>query len=310
MGESAAEKELRAALKKPLSMHSSLTDFLRRIFALPGLMAAPEDVDYQLYKLYSSPAKDAGKESDVPTLKAFVNALWDKLAVAGGIRSTGHLQNYKKSLADLEQLANGLVDGESKIKFVRWCGDFIYFKVQRAPIGVRLYVNVLMEYGPSCMKKLATYAATTKDHGGIIDFKIAGPAILKSRADTVVVYCTSKETAKALAAELLKYKAALGTKCPELTTPVADGIGLSIGAEPVWQATGLKSVDDPSDAKQLTPAKMKAQSFGTIRCQLIAMAIHNFNDNKAVFGSGFEVFQKFVQVAFEGYGLDAAQPGD
>jgi hypothetical protein len=306
VGESAAEKELREALKKPLSMHSSLTEFLRRIFADPGLMAAPEDVDWRIYMLYSSPAKAAGKETDVPTLKKFVNDLWSKLSVAGAIRSSGFLQNYGKKLADLEQLANGLVDEESKIKFIQWCTDFIYFRVSTGSAAVRLYVNVLFEHGPDAMELLAAFAGKTKNHG-LVDFKIAGPAILKSRADTIVVYCATKEAAQAAAAELLKQKSWLGTKCPEMTTPVQSGMGLATGAEPAWQATGLKSADP---GVGVADTNMKAQSFGTIRCELIAMAIHNFNANKGTMGSSFEVFQKFVQIAFQGYGLDPSAPGD
>jgi hypothetical protein len=306
MGESVAEKELREALKKPLSMHSSLTEFLKRVFGDKSLMSAPEDVDWQLYKLYSSPAKAAGEEVDVPTMKTFVNNLWKQLGSAGSVRASGALQNYKKSLADLEQLANSLVDPDSKVKFIRWCADFIYFRIASGPIAVRLYANVLLEHGPDAMELLATYASKTKNHG-LVDYKIAGPAILKSRADTIVVYCSSKEAAQAAAAELLKNKSWLGTKCPELTTPVQAGLGLATGAEPEWQATGLKSADP---GVGVAKTNMKAQSFGTIRCELIAMAIHNFNANKGTVGSGFEVFQKFVQVAFEGYGLDAAAPGD
>jgi type III HopA1-like effector protein len=300
MGESAAEKELREALKKPLSMHSSLTEFLRRAFGDRGLMAAPEDVDWKLYKLYNSPAKSAGLESDVPTLKKFVNELWSKLASAAGVRASGILQRNNKKFADLEQLANGLVDPTSKIQFIEWCADFLYFRVGKGNVAVRLYANVLFDYGPDAMELLASYAAKTKDHG-LVDMKIAGPAVLKMRSDVIVVYCSSKEAAQAAGAELLKQKSWLGTKCPEMTTPITSGLGLSTGAEPDWQATGLKS-----DAS-ISP---KAQSFGTIRCELIAMAIHNFNANKGTMGSSFEVFQKFVQVAFLGYGLDPAQPGD
>jgi hypothetical protein len=300
MGESAAEKELRAALSKPLSMHSSLTEFLRRAYGDKALMAAPEDVDWKLYKLYNSPAKAAGLESDVPTLKKFVNQLWSQLASAGGVRGSGFLQGHKIKFAELEQLANGLVDPESKVRFIDRCCDFLYFRVAPGNVAVRLYANVLLEYGPDAMELLASYAAKTKNHG-LVDMKIAGPAILKTRSDVIVVYCSSKEAAQAAGAELLKQKSWLGTKCPEMTTPITSGLGLSTGAEPERQVTGMKSDD------QISP---EAQSFGTIRCELIAMAIHNFNASKGTMGSSFEVFQKFVQVAFLAYGLDPAKPGD
>jgi len=307
--ESAAEKELRAALNRPLSMHSSLSDFLRKVFGDKGLMSGPEHVDWMLYDIYSSPAKAAGEELDVPASKKFINDLWMQLASAGSIRASGELQNYKVKLAAVEQLANSL-DLDGTVKFIQYGSDFIYFRVSRGPIAVRLYANVLLEHGPDAMECLATYATKTKDSGGLVDMKIAGPTILKSRADTIVVYCSSKEAAQAAGAELLKHKAWLGTKCPELTTPIQTGLGLATGAEPEWQATGLRSVGNIKDSSKVAPSKMQAQSFGTIRCELIAMAIHNFNANKDAFGSGFEVFQKFVQVAFLGYGLDPSQPGD
>jgi len=300
MGESAAEKELRAALSKPLSMHSSLTEFLRRVFGDKGLMAAPEDVDWKLYCLYNSPAKAAGLESDVPTLKKFINELWSKLASAGGIRASGIQQQTNKKFAEIEQMANGLADPASKIAFISQCTGFLYFRVAKGNVAVRLYANVLFDHGPDAMALLATYAGKTKDHG-LVDFKIAAPAILKSMSDVIVVYCSSKEAAQAAGAELLKQKSWLGTKCPEMTSPITSGLGLSTGAEPERQVTGMKSDD------QIPP---EAQSFGTIRCELIAMAIHNFNANKGTMGSSFEVFQKFVQVAFLGYGLDPAKPGD
>src|SRR5262249_8296777 len=146
-----------------------------------------------------------------------------------------------KKFADLEQLANGLVDPDSKIRFIRWCADFFYFRVAKGNIAVRLYANVLFDYGPAAMELLTAYAGKTKDHG-IVDLKIAGPTVLKMRSDSIVVYCTSKEAAKAASDEMLKQKSWLGTKCPEMTTPITSGLGLSTGAEPEWQATGLKSV--------------------------------------------------------------------
>jgi len=57
-------------------------------------------------------------------------------------------------------------------------------------------------------------------------------------------------------------------------------------------------------AADLTKYPKGAQSFGTIRSELIAAAILNYNENKHIFGASLQVFKNFVAVAFRCNGLD------
>ena len=47
-----------------------------------------------------------------------------------------------------------------------------------------------------------------------------------------------------------------------------------------------------------------------MRSELIAAAILNFQENKGVLGDTYDVFKQMVAMAFKGYGLDPANPGD
>lgn len=85
-----------------------------------------------------------------------------------------------------------------------------------------------------------------------------------------------------------------------MTSKIANGIAL--GAEPAPQATGFSN--NPEGYPE------SAQSFGSIRSQLIAAAILNYNENKDTFGASFNVFKQFIAVAFRCNGLDPAHPGD
>ena len=152
-----------------------------------------------------------------------------------------------------------------------------------------------------------------------MDFKLAGPREAPDRTDTMVIYCIDELKARKLGEELLKHPNNFGKNVPKMTTRIHDQLGAAIGAEPKWQGTGMDF--NESTYKTYLPkfgeTKARnigetAQSFGTIRSQLIAMAIENYYENKMYVNaaSEFEKFCKFVCVAFRGYGLNPMNPGN
>lgn len=190
--------------------------------------------------------------------------------------------------------------------------DFIYFAINDSPRNIvthRLYLNVKLECIAEVVKLIKNYLNQKEfrrdpDSHGIRSFKLSGPEVMKDRADTVVCYCKDMAAARRLATKFVTSKEYFYNAVPGMTTKFAKGI--AFGAEPERQATGFGRYNRHIGRSDLE----SSQSFGTIRSQLIAMAIMDFNENKHIFGSSFFTFKQFVALAFQAHGLDVRDPGE
>lgn len=295
-GRSVAELEFYAELSKPLRMDPSLQSFLRGIYQRSDLMTGPDGLADQIYGMYSSDGNGSQKtDIDFTAHKAFLRALYHNVASLK-VREPAKLQYTEVTLSKLISYIN-----QGKTPGRKYLEDFIYFKIQSGSPQFRVYANAKFSHAPNVVAWLKSYLEKTPSHG-VTAFKVVGPAAIAGRKDTIVIYCSTREAAAALGNELAKLSGHFNPELPAMTTPVKAGIGVATGAEPVWQATGLGQ--KPKGYSE------KAQSFGTIRSELIAMAVLNYNANRHVFGEGFDVFATFVAAAFRGYGLDPERPGD
>lgn len=291
---SATELDFAGKLNEPVVMHDSLKAFLRKIYAKADLMAAPDSLADKIYDLYSGSGPGAnGASPAYKESKQFIRALWHNVKSDPTLME-GYLQYEKVSLQELFKFIEA--GNRPRDKFLE---DFIYFKVSNEQPGCRVYANAKLTHAPNVVAWLKNWKNT---NSGLTAFKVVGPMAIAGRNDAIVCYCTTTAKAKALGSQLVKLKSHFNIELPEMTTPIGDGLGVAIGAEPEWQATGMGGL--------IEGYPESAQSFGTIRSQLIAAAIYNYNDNKAIYGDNFESFTKFVSVAFKGYGLNPAQPGD
>src|SRR5262249_51694215 len=163
--------------------------------------------------------------------------------------------------------------------------DFIYFSGPRGAAAVRVYANAKPEHVPAVITRLLRYVQTTPNHG-ILDFKVAGPAVIRSRKDTIVGYCATRPAAEALAKLLAGERSHFNASFPALTTPIEGGVGISLGAEPKWEGTGMsepkfekkgvekaqeiryaKRMNRAPDLRRHDAESYNAQSFGSMRSE-------------------------------------------
>jgi|WetSurMetagenome_2_1015567.scaffolds.fasta_scaffold158845_1 hypothetical protein len=308
-----AMAQMRQKLAMEARMAPTLEAFVRKVYDSPDLMAGGDDLAYRVYDLYSGGAAGGGAgASDIASKHFYIN-------ISGAVPEwigRGYLQRNRVSFADLLwycKKAEPLPAG--------YLSDFLYFNIDPGHIVCRLYLNVQMGGVSAVFWYLKKYIGLHPANNGVVDVKTTGPASVAQRADVIVVYCSSTEAAQALGAAINtcpeRSLFRLNTGVPGMTTYVSPGVGIAIGAEPKPQATGMgfaaREFDFTKGAKNewhQDPELRNSQSFGTIRSQLIAMAILNYNVNKPVYGASFESFKKFVCTAFTGYGLDPMRPGN
>jgi hypothetical protein len=318
-----AIQDLARELSRPFVIHPSLRKFLHSVFFNQLIMEAPDNVAAMIYEIYSGAGTEAPSVA-VAEMRAFVRRIAAESAKWCWPLGRPYLQNDGITLADLCALA----DDRSRTRdFVSHCSDFIYFRVSRGSALCRVYANVKFAFVHDVMARLLDYVVTTNDHG-VRDFKITGPGKSQSRKDNLVVYCSTWDAAENLARAATQSPRLYNRAVPGMTTKILSNVGVSTGAEPTWQATGmggpnfqkqgdaLKEEQEkaarekrPVDPWRHDPTSYSAQSFGSLRCEAIAAAIHNFNANKKLLGNTFEQFQRFVAVAFRGVGLNPAEPG-
>ena len=302
-----ARMALKTEMRKPLVMADTLREFLKLIYQDRTIMSAKAvkgggiNLADQIYNVYSKAGPNVS-QSFKKNVKYFRD-IW-AVVKSHNILSQACLQYtglpLKKLIANVDKYYWYWYWMPKKMK-EKYYSDFIYFQIGRGIAKFRVYANVKATHVAKFVDFLKK-EISGPHHGGVESFKVTGPGAISGRADAVVIYCTTKQVADTLANKLMKLKGYFNPQVPGMTSRVSAGIGIATGAEPAQQATGLGA--KPKEYGE------DAQSFGTIRSELIAGAILNYNMNKHVYGEGFDVFCKFVQVAFKGYGLDSANPGD
>ena len=281
-------------------MAPSLRDFALLVYKNPAIMwGSQEGLAHQIYQLYASSERTAGVKPQDEEAKQFLLHLWSMRKVIGGM-DEAYFQGCeepgepKKTLAEFaESCEYGLAIPD------RWLNAFLYFEMG-GPGRCRLYLNVKLDSIPKILTELWSYIKQHPDHG-VTSFKIAGPYAAPLRADTMVAWCITKERAERLGNHLLRFEGCYRTQAPGLTARLHPHLGVAIGVEPEQQATGMMAGKGADVARQ---------SFGTIRSELIAMAIVNFRVYINIHPAGFDLFARCVCTAFRGYGLDPMNPED
>jgi HopA1 effector protein family len=279
-------------MSRPLLMASELKEFLDTVWRDPKIMQAGEDIDLakQVYELYR--AKGSNRAASDAN-KYFLD-IWD-LGILYPIIKKGYLQGIKRKDGNkltLEEVVKRC--GPNQSLPVEWLKAFIFFKLGSEP-DQRVYLNpVSVVEG---LRHVCKYLYERTDHG-IHFFKAVGPSA-HQRADSIVVYCANKKEAEKLGGYMVDHGPRFKNDVPAMTSKL--GAGVAIGQEPAQQATGLHTLED---SKAKDSRYESRQSFGTIRSQLIAMAICNYRANITAYGAGRDVFARFVCIAFRGYGLD------
>jgi hypothetical protein len=321
--------QLQLANAKPIA--ASLRSFLLKVYANKSLMAdqsiqkwttgpdgkpvSPKSGDFgdtlsdKLYALYTAEtsAPSGRTEEDMRKIIQALQLLVTKYSSAlEGVQSQNYGFNFDKMLR------------YKGADFVKVCNDFIFFfPVGGGGAAIRVYANAKYGRIAEVIEALLAHVKENPAKHGLANFKIAGPAMPK-RSDTMVIYCVNTQAADAIADLLLGLPDCFEMAVPEMTSRKHGTIGISTGAEPNWQATGLGAhMGDKYESNErlqqqhgVGSAAYAPQSFGTLRCQAIAAAILNFQMNLDQIRNTFDEFARFVSVAFTGMGLDPSNPGD
>lgn len=147
-----------------------------------------------------------------------------------------------------------------------WIGSFIHYRTsQRVQCKERVYINLKEKTRASAF---ATILKKIWDIPGLYAAKVAAPGARK--CDTVVIYCDSSESRKAVIEEVKKHQrrrqSHFASELPRLVAP--DGFGIGHGAEP--PTVHPQRVN--SQSFELVRAK-EGQSFGLYRAELIFIAL-------------------------------------
>ncbi|GGF78168.1 hypothetical protein GCM10007301_42690 [Azorhizobium oxalatiphilum] len=240
----------------------------------------------QIYKLYNANAE----------VEILDKTAWAKALPALHKNKTGqryyHLQHNRVALGakDAGQMASNRDYGT----------DFVYYTPGCQGEGLlwRIYLNFEAEAASAILNHLWSVAKTFR----IQSFKISGPHSFHTRVDKIVIYVQVSHL-DLLVANLRANAEAFRLKSPSpgMTRPIIPG--LSIGVEPGMLNTGFGF--DPS----FDPRQIERQSYGSIRCQLIAAALtqmHAVGEENPEWAKRYRAdkasFLKWVAIAFEGYG--------
>lgn len=278
------------------------------------LVPQGSDIAQKIYVLYATGGmhKPNHKPNKYAVNKKMIMDVWKVVRDDRVLRKEVGLQNVRSTSGKRIHLYDLFQVMQTNEIASYYFEDFIYFHLYTPPgdkVTHRLYLNVKLECIAKVVKLIKNYLNQKEFRGdpdshGISSFKLSGPEVMNDRADTVVCYCKNMAAARRLATKLVTSKGYFYDAVPAMTLKFAKGI--AFGAEPERQATGFGIYNGRIGRSDLE----SSQSFGTIRSQLIAMAIMDFNENKHIFGSSFFTFKQFVALAFQTHGLDVRHPGE
>lgn len=313
----AAEAAYRDEVRRPPQMAAELAEFARRVFAHPGSMAPRCDRRAnEIYALYCG--HTGGGEDTRPASAAEVQ-LFETLGYAvramggyleGVFQQTHVLDHATRKPKRLEfQAIRAWVERGPDALPLSTLTDFVHFfpPGRHDRITHRLYLNVPLVQVAQVFMSVQTYMSERHQASGVCYFKVCGPRSVGQRAETFVVYCRDEASAVRLGQHLAARHgpAAFALAVPAMTTRVPNTAGgLAVGAEPAKTATGMK-------VGAAGPREESAQSFGSLRSQLLALAVENYleNGDRVEGDSELDIFNRFVCAAFRGFGLDPMNPG-
>jgi hypothetical protein len=299
-------------------MAAELEEFARRVFADQGCMARAggrgvrADRIYALYCSFSGRPVDSGPPSAAEL--DYFRSLGKVAAKANHLR--GYFQNSRVADASGRRVVR--LDFDTALELIERTQtlplsaltDFLFFAPPVVPDGVtyRLYLNVNRASVPLVFQSIQSYMLRYRFDAGVCKFKVCGPRDVGSRAETFVVYCQNEAAARRLGTNLAAAHRGpeFGPTVPALTSRLPNTAGgLAVGAEPVPQATGMKGRREGEAYRE------SSQSFGTVRSEILAVAVENYleNGDRTEGDSEQDIFHRFVCAAFRGFGLDPMNPG-
>lgn len=137
-----------------------------------------------------------------------------------------------------------------------------------------------------------------RDIGRPVKAKVAGAKSL-GRRDTIVVYTPDEGTARLIATATMGQVGA-NSETPAMTSPVGTSSGVSIGAEPPAVTIFGDLHHNP---------KKNLQSFGNIRCEIIAVALKETLAQKDPRDINLWKFKKITADHLTVVGIDPNDPG-
>jgi hypothetical protein len=256
-----------------------------------------DDAIYELYSSGTDPGDqspelgklDPGSRQDRKTYREYWSAIL-KAAPNAALQ-------LDEGLAPLGPIIESWIlwDKTAASKWSDWVGAFVYIvKDDEAPTTHRVYAS------PQA-SAVSSVAQTLLKTDGVVDFKFAGPAAIGTRSDGLVVYCSGRDAAEKIASTL-SGKVQADTGRPAMTEAADNSGAIGIGAEPAWEATGMRTrlKGDRGGAKEAN-----AQSFGTIRSEILASAILYLRENrdwaKKLKITEAELFKRFVATGLKGW---------
>jgi len=284
------EDEMLRRLAQPAALPPEMDAFVDLVFSKRRIMeGTPDRLDDAIYALYSAGTAPARGALDLARDDARQHCIdyWQTI-----------LQHAHGCECELQTLDVTLAEAVSSAPtdlptLQKWASKFVYVRVRDAEATYRVYANV----GWSSVGRVT---ATLIALPAVCDFKFAGPGGLGGRSEGVVVYCTDREGAIAVAHELSNAKIYPGR--PQMTEAIGTTEGVGIGAEPAPVATGMRT-----RLKELGTGDFTAnqQSFGMIRAEIVASAVLHFQANRALAArlqlSDSELFKRFVGIGLRGW---------
>lgn len=329
-GFSSEEKAFHTRLKKKHGLPKEYSAFCEQVFNNDSLMkgkASPGLVSRMIYNLYVDNGKV--KLKPIPNSWKDYYDYWLSIYKAN---KNAFLQNYRLTIREVlgrfamamswkkytgdptewEDFRDGVLDDIQ----TKWESDFIWHSGSASSTTHRVYANLALSSIPTVSKLL-------QGESGVSGYKFAGPSDFGTRGDAMVCYCESESVAKRIAKKLhVDKNVEIQEGTSGMTTQTTGSTGIGIGAEPEWIATGMEDLNHDylqeladeaskgnSKAEELLKsyATQTAQSFGSIRSQIISSAIQHFKDNKGLTKkysiSEKELFFRFVALGLEGYDL-------